>query len=134
MLVEILLPKAPKAAFETGGRIFPAPGDPAEAVLASPSFFPRDEAGVDLAEEGLKGSFLLPSPLVPFSRGDLLPLLLVVPLLPLESLSSSTTRSASLRSPSLSSFFSFLASGDRLRSPGELDEILLCKLKIKNKS
>ena len=124
------LPRAPRAgAF--GGRIFAAPGEP-EAVLAS-SFFPEEEAGVDLADEGLKGSFLLPSP---FSLGDLLPLLLAdVPLLPLEESSSSTTKSASLRSPSLisfCSFFIFLASGDLDRRcgsevAGDMDVLLFCK-------
>ena len=117
---------------ETGGKIFPAPGE----LDALSSFFPpRDEAGVDLAEEGLKGSFLEASPLlplVPFSLGDLLPLLVPLPfVVTLASLSSSTTKSASLRSPSLSSFLSFLASGDLLRSPGEFDEILLCKIERK---
>ena len=125
------LPRAPRAA-AFGGRIFAAPGEP-EAVLAS-SFFPEEEAGVDLADEGLKGSFLLPSP---FSLGDLLPLLLattgaaVPPLLQfaLES-SSSTTKSASLRSPSLSSFFIFLASGERGRGSEAGDTLLLfCKNK-----
>ena len=124
------LPRAPRAA-AFGGRIFAAPGEP-EAVLAS-SFFPEEEAGVDLADEGLKGSFLLPSP---FSLGDLLPLLLAaVPLLPLEESSSSTTKSASLRSPSLSvSFFIFLASGERGRVlllgsevAGDM-ELLFCKI------
>ena len=127
---ECYIPKAPKADFE--GSILPAPGE-LEDVFPPPasSFFPEDEAGVDLAEEGLKGSFLLPPSPPPFSLGDLLPLLLAVPMLPLES-SSSTTRSASLLSPSLSSFFIFLASGDRLRS--ELawlvaGDIVLCEKK-----
>ena len=75
----ILPASAPRADF--GGKIFPAPGEP-EDVLQPSSFFPEDaEAGVDLADEGLKGSFLLPASLAappwPFSLGDLLPLLLV---------------------------------------------------------
>jgi hypothetical protein len=52
----------------------------------SESFFPDDDAGVDLADDGLSGSFFDPS--IPFSRGDLLPLPFVWP-----SLESSTTRS-----------------------------------------
>ena len=64
---------------------------PGEDLDLSESFFPDEDAGVDLAEDGLRGSFLIPDdPSIPFSRGDLFPL--VWP-----SLESSTTRSCSIR-------------------------------------
>ena len=80
-----------------------------------------EDAGVDLAEEGLRGSFLLPFS-VPFSLGDLFPFVVAPPAVP--SFESSTTKSWSLLSPSLSSFLSFLDSGDLVLSPGEID--VLC--------
>jgi hypothetical protein len=58
-----------------------APGDDLDL---SESFLPDADAGVDLADDGLNGSFFDPS--IPFSRGDRFPL--VCP-----SLESSTTRS-----------------------------------------
>ena len=64
---------------------------PGEDLDLSESFFPEEDAGVDLAEDGLRGSFFIPDdPSIPFSRGDLFPL--VWP-----SLESSTTRSCSIR-------------------------------------
>ena len=104
-------PRAPKA-FVAGGVILAASG----VVLGLSSFFlspPDVDAGVDRAELGLKGSFLPFS--VPFSRGDLLPFVAGA------SLESSTTRSVSLLSPSLSSFFNFFDSGDLGRSAGDVD-------------
>ena len=60
----------PKAGIGLGETF--APGDDRDL---SESFFPEDEAGVDLAEDGLKGSFLRPeaASIPPFSRGDRFP-------------------------------------------------------------
>ena len=127
-----------------GGAILAAPGEELGGLL-SLFFFLLDalEAGVDLPEAGDKGSFLLPGPPsepeAPFSLGDLVPLVgaeiggggpaFCCWSLAAAASGSSTTRSWSLRSPSLpppSSFFNFLDSGDlRLLSPGEID--VLCK-------
>jgi hypothetical protein len=103
-----------------GGRVLPAPGE-LDVVFPKSSFFPEAaEAGVDLAEEGLRGSLLLPESLLALllcSLGDPLPLILLVLSVvvflqsPPAPVSSSTTRSPSLLSPSLSSFFIFFASG-----------------------
>ena len=74
-----------------GGEILAAPGDELGNLLPSFFFFPDAlEAGVDLPEAGLSGSFLLPGPPppsepaiepladpgteAPFSLGDLVPL------------------------------------------------------------
>ena len=72
--------------FAVGGEILAAPGD----VLCFSSFFlslPDVDAGVERAELGLRGSFLLFPPSVPFSLGDLLPFVAGA------SFESSTTRS-----------------------------------------
>ena len=68
-----------------GGEPLAAPGE----VLGLSSFFPPPavDAGVDLAELGLRGSFLPFTLSGPFSRGDLLPFVAGA------SLESSTTRS-----------------------------------------
>ena len=78
-------PSAPKA-FVAGGVILAGSG----VVLGLSSFFlspPDVDAGVDRAELGLKGSFPFLPFSVPFSLGDLLPLVAGA------SLESSTTRS-----------------------------------------
>ena len=73
-----ILPRAPIGFGDTF-----APGD---ALALSESFLPED-AGVDRAELGLKGSFFT-DPSIPFSRGDRFPFPFVCP-----SFESSTTRS-----------------------------------------
>ena len=150
----------PGGALVVGGEILAAPGDELGNLLLSFFFLPAAdalEAGVDLPEAGLSGSFLLPGPPpsepamepladpteAPFSLGDLVPLVGggkepgFDPSLAAWS-GSSTTKSWSSLSPlppSLSSFFNFLESDGESRvklpreSPGEME--VLCKKRQK---
>ena len=147
-----------------GGEILAAPGDELGSLLLSFFFFPAVdalEAGVDLPEAGLSGSFLLPGPPpsepamepladpgteAPFSFGDLVPLVGggrepgFDPSLAAWPSASSTTKSWSSLSPpppppSLSSFFNFLESDgeSRVKLPRESpgEMEVLCKKRQK---
>ena len=144
-----------------GGEILAAPGDELGSLLLSLFFFPDAlEAGVDLPEAGLSGSFLLPGPPpsepamepladpgteAPFSFGDLVPLVGggrepgFDPSLAAWSASSTTKSWSSLSPPpplsSLSSFFNFLESDgeSRVKLPRESpgEMEVLCKKRQK---